>query len=352
MQFTVNQIAQMVSGAVEGDGDALISEFAKIEEGAPGALSFLANPKYTPYIYKTRATAVLVRRDFEPEEPIASTLIRVDDPYATVAHLLTLAQNMQAARRSGIEQPSFVDPSARLGKDVYVGAFAYVSANAEIGDSVEIYPQAFVGNDVVIGEGTTIYAGAKIYPGCRIGTRCVIHAGAVIGADGFGFAPDGKGGYEKIPQIGIVEIGDNVEIGANTTIDRATMGATRIHSGAKLDNLIQIGHNVEIGSNTVMAAQSGVAGSTKVGTGCMVGGQAGLAGHIHVGDGAQFAAQTGVHTDVDAGSRLIGSPAEELRPYGRQVTAIKHLPEMMRTLRRLEKEIEALKSRSNSTPSL
>jgi len=342
MQFTVNQIAQMVSGAVEGDGDALISEFAKIEEGAPGALSFLANPKYTPYIYKTRATAVLVRRDFEPEEPVTATLIRVDDPYATVAHLLTLAQSMLGSRRSGIEQPSFVDPSARVGKDTYIGAFAYISADAVVGDNAEIYPQTFIGQGAVIGDGTTIYAGAKIYPGCRIGRNCIIHAGAVIGADGFGFAPDGNGGYEKIPQIGIVEIGDNVEIGANTTIDRATMGATRIHAGTKLDNLIQIGHNVEIGSNTVMAAQSGVAGSTKVGSNCMVGGQAGLAGHIHVGDGAQFAAQTGVHTDVAAGSRLIGSPAEELRPYGRQVTAMKHLPDLLRTVRRLEKEIASM----------
>ncbi|MCM1029316.1 MAG: UDP-3-O-(3-hydroxymyristoyl)glucosamine N-acyltransferase [Pseudoflavonifractor sp.] len=348
MEFTVNQIAQLAGGTVEGNGEALISEFAKIEEGAPGALSFLANPKYTPYIYKTRSTAVLVRRDFEAEAPIEATLIRVDDPYTAVAHLLTIAQSMLAERRTGIEQPSFIDATATIGKDVYVGAFAYVGPGAVVADNVEIHPQAFVGANVTIGAGATLYPGAKVYPGCRIGAGCIIHAGAVIGADGFGFAPDGKGGYEKIPQIGIVEIGDDVEIGANTTIDRATMGATRIHAGAKLDNLIQIGHNVEIGSHTVMAAQSGVAGSTKVGDNCMVGGQAGLAGHIHVGDGAQFAAQTGVHTDVAAGQRLIGSPAEELRPYGRQVTALKHLPEMLRTLRKIEKQLAEQRSSQTS----
>ena len=339
MEFSADQIAQMVAGTVEGDGSVMISEFAKIEEGGQGSLTFLANPKYTPYLYTTGASAVLVSRSFEPEAPVKATLIRVDDPYATVAHLLTIAQSMQEARRTGIEQPSFVDPSASIGKDVYIGAFAYIGANAVIADGAEIYPQCYIGSKASVGSGTTIYAGAKIYPGCRIGSRCIIHSGAVIGADGFGFAPDGTGGYAKIPQIGIVEIADDVEIGANTTIDRATMGATRIHSGAKLDNLIQIGHNVEIGSHTVMAAQSGVAGSTKVGEGCMVGGQAGLAGHIHVGDGAQFAAQTGVHTNVAPGQRLIGSPAEELRPYGRLVAAMKHLPDLMRAVGRIEREL-------------
>ncbi len=343
MEFSAEQIAQMVDGTVEGDGTVLISEFAKIEEGAPGSLTFLANPKYTQYLYTTDASAVLVRRDFEAEAPVRATLIRVDDPYSTVAHLLTIAQSMLEGRKTGIEQPSYVDPTAEIGENVYIGAFAYVGAGAKIADGVEIYPQCFIGSKASVGSGSTIYAGAKVYPGCRIGERCIIHAGAVIGADGFGFAPDGTGGYAKIPQIGIVEIGDDVEIGANTTVDRATMGATRIHSGAKLDNLIQIGHNVEIGSNTVMAAQSGVAGSTKVGQGCMIGGQAGLAGHLHVGDGAQMAAQTGVHANVAAGQRLIGSPAEELRPYGRQVAAMKHLPDLMRTVSRMERELKKLK---------
>ncbi len=343
MEFSAEQIAQMVDGTVEGDGTVLISEFAKIEEGAPGSLTFLANPKYTQYLYTTDASAVLVRRDFEAEAPVRATLIRVDDPYSTVAHLLTIAQSMLEGRKTGIEQPSYVDPTAEIGENVYIGAFAYVGAGAKVADGVEIYPQCFIGSKASVGSGSTIYAGAKVYPGCRIGERCIIHAGAVIGADGFGFAPDGTGGYAKIPQIGIVEIGDDVEIGANTTVDRATMGATRIHSGAKLDNLIQIGHNVEIGSNTVMAAQSGVAGSTKVGQGCMIGGQAGLAGHLHVGDGAQMAAQTGVHANVAAGQRLIGSPAEELRPYGRQVAAMKHLPDLMRTVSRMERELKKLK---------
>lgn len=344
MEFSAEQIAQMVDGTVEGDGTVLISEFAKIEEGAPGSLSFLANPKYTSYIYTTDASAVLVRRDFEPEAPVKATLIRVDDPYATVAHLLTIAQSMLEARKTGIEQPSYIDPTAEIGENVYIGAFAYIGAGAKIADGVEIYPQSFIGAKATVGSDTTVYAGVKVYPGCRIGKRCILHSGSVIGADGFGFAPDGTGGYAKIPQIGIVEIGDDVEIGANTTVDRATMGATRIHSGAKLDNLIQIGHNVEIGSNTVMAAQSGVAGSTKVGQGCMIGGQAGLAGHLHVGDGAQMAAQTGVHTNVSAGQRLIGSPAEELRPYGRQVAAMKHLPDLMRSVTRMERELRKLKN--------
>lgn len=343
MEFSANQIAQLVSGAVEGDGNIMISEFAKIEEGAPGAISFLANPKYTPYIYTTKSSVVLVRRDFVPEAPVSATLIRVDDPYATVAHLLSIAQSLQAERRTGIEQPSFIHPDAKIGENVYVGAFAYIDKGAVIADDVQIYPQCYIGADVTIGADTTLYSGVKIYSGCRIGNRCILHSGSVIGADGFGFAPDGTGGYAKIPQIGVVEIADDVEIGANTTIDRATMGATRIHKGTKLDNLIQIGHNVEIGSNTVMAAQSGIAGSAKVGSGCMIGGQAGLAGHIHVGDGAQFAAQTGVHSNVSAGQRLIGSPAEELRPYGRQIASLKRLPDLLRTVSHLEREIERLK---------
>lgn len=345
MEFSAEQIAQMVAGTVEGDGNVMISEFAKIEEGGPGSLTFLANPKYTHHIYTTEASAVLVRRDFEPETPVKATLIRVDDPYSTVAHLLSIAQSMQEARRTGIEQPSFVDSSAEIGKDVYIGAFAYIGAGAKIADGTEIYPHCYIGPKATVGEGSTIYPGVKVYPGCRIGNRCIIHAGAVIGADGFGFAPDGSGGYAKIPQIGIVEIGDDVEIGANTTVDRATMGSTRIHNGAKLDNLIQIGHNVEIGSNTVMAAQSGVAGSTKVGIGCMIGGQVGLAGHIHIGDGAQFAAQAGVHTNIEAGKRMIGSPAEELRPYGRQVAALKHLPDVLRTVSRIERELSNIKNK-------
>lgn len=342
MEFSAQQIAQMVGGTIEGDGNVLINEFAKIEEGEPGALSFLANPKYTPYIYTTRSSAVLVRRDFEAEAPISATLIRVDDPYSTVAHLLTIAQSMLEKRRTGIEQPCFIDPTAEIGENVYIGAFAYIGAGARIASGAEIYPQVFIGARATVGADSTIYAGAKVYAGCKIGARCIIHSGAVIGADGFGFAPDGNGGYTKIPQIGIVEVADDVEIGANTTIDRATMGATRIHEGVKLDNLIQIGHNVEIGSHTVMAAQGGVAGSTKVGSKCMIGGQVGLAGHIHVGEGAELGAQAGVHSNIPAGARLIGSPAEELRAYGRQMAAMKHLPEMLRTVGRLERALKKL----------
>lgn len=340
MEFKANQIAALVGGTVEGDPEAAVSTFGKIEEAGPGAITFLANPKYTHHIYNTRASIVLVRRDFRPEQTVPATLIRVNDPYATLSDLLTIAADAMNPKPCGVEQPSHVAEGVQLPEDVYIGAFAYVGAGAKLGKGVKIYPQAYVGPGVTLGEGTIIYPGAKIYHGCKIGARCVIHAGAVIGADGFGFAPLPDGSYHKIPQIGIVEIEDDVEIGANTTVDRATMGCTRICKGAKLDNLIQAAHNTEIGCNTVMAAQVGVAGSTKIGAGCMVGGQVGFAGHITVGDGAQFAAQTGVPSSVEAGARLMGSPAMPAKEYLRMVVHEKSLADLYRRVAAMEKELK------------
>ena len=339
MEFTASQIAAIAQGTVEGDGDVTVSTFAKIEEGHPGAISFLANPKYQHFIYTTRSSIVLVSRDFVPERPIAATLIRVDDPYATVARLLTMVQQMMNPPKKGIEQPAFIHPTATVPDTAYVGAFAYIGAGAVIGEGAQIYPQAYVGDNVRIGDRTILYPGVKIYHSCAIGADCIIHSGAVIGADGFGFAPT-PAGYEKIPQTGNVVIEDNVEIGANTTIDRAMMGSTLISRGVKLDNLIQIAHNCRIGVDTVMAAQAGVAGSTKVGAKVMLGGQVGLAGHISVGDGAQLAAQSGVHKDVPAGARLFGTPAMDLTAYGKQSIYVKRLPKLEERLAALEKQIK------------
>ena len=343
MEFKASQIAAMVDGTVDGNPDSTVSTFAKIEEAGSDAITFLANPKYTHHIYDTHASVVLVRRDFEPEHPISATLIRVDDPYETLSRLLEVASDAMTPKPTGVEQPSYVAPGVEVPGDAYIGAFAYIGAGARLGKGVRIYPQAYVGPGVTIGEGTVVYPGAKIYHGCRIGARCIIHAGAVIGADGFGFAPTADGSYHKIPQIGIVVIEDDVEIGANTTVDRATMGATRICRGVKLDNLIQAAHNVEIGEHTVMAAQAGIAGSTKIGARCMVGGQVGFAGHITVGDQAGFAAQSGVAQSVAAGARMMGSPAIDAREYMRQTVYIKRIKELSDRLSALERAIKTEK---------
>jgi len=338
MEFSANQIAALANGTVEGDGEVKINTIAKIEEGHPGAISFLANPKYIPYIYTTGSSAVLVSNDFVAEKPIKSTLIRVQDPYATVAHLLTMVQQMTVPQPCGIESPSFIAEGVEVDQDSYIGAFAYVGKGTRLGKGVKIYPQAYVGDGCVVGDGTILYAGVKVYHGCKIGKNCIIHSGAVIGADGFGFAPTANG-YDKIPQIGNVEIADNVEIGANTTVDRAMMGSTRIEEGVKLDNLIQIAHNCRVGRHTVMASQAGVAGSTKVGEWCMIGGQVGLAGHIKVGDRVEIAAQSGMHKNVADGARLFGSPAMDLKAYGRQAISIKRLPELFRKVDEIEKKL-------------
>ena len=339
MEFSAQQIATLIGGTIEGNPQAVVSNFAKIEEASEGSITFLANPKYNHYLYTTHASIVLVARTLELEQPVSTTLIRVDDPYATLAQLLQFAQQAMAPQLQGVEQPSFVADDVELPADAYVGAFAYIGTGCRIGRGVKVYPQAYVGPGVTLGDNTVVYPGARIYHGCRIGARCIIHAGAVIGADGFGFAPTADGSYSKIPQIGIVEIHDDVEIGANTTIDRATMGATVIEQGAKLDNLIQAGHNVTVGRNTVMAAQVGIAGSTHIGANCMVGGQVGFAGHITVGDGSKFGAQSGVPNSVAANARVLGSPAVPERDFARQVVYTKRLADLFARVAAIEKVI-------------
>ena len=338
MEITAQQLASMVQGTVEGDSSIIINNYAKIEEATPGCLTFLANPKYTHFIYTTRASAVLVRKDFRPEKPLTTTLIRVDDPYATLAHLLNFMNSQMAPELRGVEQPSHIDATVTVPDDAYVGAFAYVGKGVTLGRNVKIYPRVYVGDDVIL------YPGVTVYHGCRIGNRCIVQAGAVIGSDGFGFAPKEDGTYEKISQVGIVILEDDVEIGANTTIDRATMGATVVHKGVKLDNLIQVAHNVEIGENTVMAAQVGIAGSTKIGKHNMIGGQVGFAGHITVGDYNGIGAQAGVPNSVGDRQRLLGAPAINALEFARQNVYFKRLPEMAADIKKLKKAVEQLKS--------
>lgn len=335
MQLTASQIAALCGGKVEGDGDVLISSFAKIEEGHTGAISFLANPKYAHYIYDTKSSAILVNDSFEPERPVASTLIRVEDPYATVAQLLGMVAKMMEINKTGIEQPCHIADDVNVPEDAYIGAFAYIAKGVKLGKGVKIYPQAYIGDNVTIGDNAVIYSGVKIYQNCVIGDRCILHSGAVIGADGFGFAPV-DGHYNKIPQIGNVVLENDVEIGANTTVDRATMGSTRVKQGVKLDNLIQVAHNCVIGENTVMAAQSGIAGSTKIGSHCMIGGQVGFAGHIEVGDNVQIGAQTGIPSNVKTGSRLMGTPAVDASKFARQVVLLKNLQSLYDRVKNLE----------------
>ncbi|MDO4319671.1 MAG: UDP-3-O-(3-hydroxymyristoyl)glucosamine N-acyltransferase [Bacteroidales bacterium] len=339
MEFKAGQIAAMIGGTVDGDPEIAVSTFAKIEEAGAGAITFLANPKYTHHIYTTGASIVLVRRDFVAEQPVGATLIRVDDPYETLSRLLEFASRAMTPQPIGIEQPCHIADGVAVGDDCYVGAFAYIGRGAVIGSGVKIYPQAYIGDGVSVGDGSIIYPGAKIYHSCKIGKRCIIHAGAVIGADGFGFAPTADGSYHKIPQIGIVEIADDVEIGANTTVDRATMGATRIERGAKLDNLIQAAHNTEIGHDTVIAAQAGIAGSTKIGSNCMIGGQTGFAGHICIGDRVQIGAQSGIPGNVADDSILMGYPAVPARDFMRQAAYMKRLGELFNRVKELERSI-------------
>ena len=341
MEFSAKEIAQFLGGKVIGDENVKVSNLSKIEEGKAGTLTFLANPKYTPHIYTTQASIVLVNKGFTPEGEIKATLIEVEDAYACLAMLLNMV-NAARPEKKGIEEGSLVAASATLSDSIYIGAFAYIGEHAVLGEGCKIYPQAYIGDNVKIGNNTTIYPGVKIYHDCVIGNNCIIHAGAVIGADGFGFAPhDGK--YVKIAQIGNVVIEDNVEIGANTTIDRATMGSTVIHEGVKLDNLIQVGHNVEIGESTVMAAQCGIAGSTKIGSHCMMGGQVGVAGHITVGDHVNVGAQTGIPNHIDPNSTLLGTPAMPAREFARVSVLMRKLPELSQTIRELQKEIKSLK---------
>jgi len=342
MEFTAKQIAGMIGGRVDGDENAIINSFAKIEEGKPGAISFLSNPKYTHYLYETQSSVVLINEDVELEKPVSATLIRVKNAYECVAKLLQLYESMKP-RKSGIEPQAYISEKATVGKDCYIGAFAYIGDGAVIGDGTQIYPHTVICEDVKIGEKSTIYPNVTIYQGCQLGKNVTIHAGSVIGADGFGFAPNADG-YDKIPQIGIVVIEDDVEIGANTCVDRSTMGQTIIHKGVKLDNLIQVAHNCEIGENTVMSAQVGMAGSTKIGSWCMVGGQAGFSGHIQVADKTFVGAQCGVISDTKGdGEKLIGSPAMDTKVFFKAKALYAKLPEMYRQIAALQREIENLK---------
>ena len=341
MEFTAKQIADLIGGRVEGNENAAIHTFAKIEEGKQGAISFLSNPKYTHFIYETESTVVLVNDDLELEHAVKPTLIRVKNAYEAVAKLLQLYASMQP-KKTGIDPLAFVSPKATVGKDVYVGPFACIGDGAVVGDGAQIMPHAVIGDGVKMGNGCLIYPNVTIYQGCQLGNNVTIHAGSVIGADGFGFAPNVEG-YDKIPQIGIVVIEDNVEIGANTCVDRSTMGQTIIHKGVKLDNLIQVAHNCEIGENTVMSAQVGIAGSTKVGSWCMFGGQVGLAGHITIGDHVNLGAQSGVPGSLKPNQTLIGTPPMEPTPYFKSQAVFRRLPEMYKELNALRKEIEELK---------
>lgn len=345
MEFSAKQIAEYIQGVIIGDEEATVHTFAKIEEGIPGALSFLSNPKYTHYIYDTKSSIVLVNKDFQPERDIQATLIKVDNAYESLAKLMTLYE-MSKPKKSGIDPLASVAASAKIGKNVYIGAFACIEEGAEIGDNAYIHPHVTVGCNAKVGENTNLYPQVTIYHDCRVGNQCIIHAGAVIGADGFGFAPSAEG-YEKIPQIGIAIIEDNVEIGANTCIDRSTMGATIVHKGVKLDNLIQVAHNVEVGSHTVMASQVGIAGSTKIGEWCMFGGQVGVAGHIQIGDHVNVGAQSGIPGNTKSGSSLMGYPAIEPKQFARSSAVFKKLPDMYSELGRLQREIEELKKQLN-----
>ena len=341
MEFKASDIAMILKGTIEGDGEVMLHNISKIDQGVPGTLTFLSNPAYTKYIYNTLASAVIVSRDFIPEGILDCTLIRVDDPYSALAELLNMYQQFKPVKK-GIEQPSFVSVSAKMGTDIYLGAFAYVSDNAVIGNNVKIYPQVYIGDNVVVGDNTLLYAGVKIYADCKIGADCIIHSGAVIGADGFGFAPSAEGPFTKIAQVGNVIVEDFVEIGANTAIDRATMGSTIVRRGVKLDNLIQIAHNADIGENTVIAGQSGVAGSAKVGRNCMIGAQVGVSGHIALGDNVKIGGQAGVMTNIPDNSTMIGSPVQDHKDFMRCMAIFRRLPQMSGDISDLKKFVKKM----------
>ncbi|HEY4788123.1 MAG TPA: UDP-3-O-(3-hydroxymyristoyl)glucosamine N-acyltransferase [Bacteroidales bacterium] len=341
MEFTAQTIAGFLQGKVEGNPEAKVTDVSKIEEGKPGTLSFLANPKYEKYLYTTDASIVIVNNSLTLAQPVKATLIRVPDSYQAFASLLELYNSM-IPNKTGIEQPSSIAASAKVGENVYIGAFTYISDNVQLSNNVKVYPQCYIGDNVVIGENTIIYPGVKIYHNCKIGANCIIHGGSVIGADGFGFAPQSEdNNYKKIPQIGNVVIEDHVEIGSNTTVDRATMGSTILRKGVKLDNLIQIAHNVEVGENTVMAAQTGVAGSTKVGRDCMFGGQVGIANHVTIANGVKLGAKTGVNSSIKKENEvMIGSPVQPFSEYMKCFVIFRHLPDLKHDLDDIKRKLE------------
>ncbi|MBL0054854.1 MAG: UDP-3-O-(3-hydroxymyristoyl)glucosamine N-acyltransferase [Chitinophagaceae bacterium] len=337
MEFTAAQIALMISGQVEGDPNTAVSSFGKIEEAQPGQLSFLANPKYEEYLYRTGASIIIINESLELKEPVKATLIKVQDAYTAFATLLDKYQQIQRQQLKGIQQPVYIDATAKTGENVFIGAFAYLGKNVVVADGSKIFPHVFLGENVQVGENCIIHPGVKIYHDCIIGSNVTIHAGTVIGSDGFGFAPQPDGTFRKVPQIGNVVIEDHVEVGANATIDRATIGSTLIRSGAKLDNLVQIAHNVEVGNNTVIAALAGVSGSSKIGNGVMIGGQAGIAGHLQIADGCKINAQSGLGKSLKTpGTSVTGSPAYDYSSAIRSQATARNLPQLEKRVMELE----------------
>jgi UDP-3-O-[3-hydroxymyristoyl] glucosamine N-acyltransferase len=340
MEFSAKQIAEILNGKLEGNPDVKVSSISKIEEGKAGSLSFLANPKYTEFIYSTEASVVLVNDSFSPEKEIKATLIKVKDAYQAFAVLLDF-YNQNKSNKSGISPTAVIEQNAVIGENLYIGANVYIGFNSKIGKNSKIYPNVYIADHVEIGEDTTIFSGVNIYTDCKIGNACTLHSGVVIGCDGFGFAPVNNETFKKIPQIGNVIIEDHVEIGANTTIDRATIGSTTIRKGVKLDNLIQVAHNVEIGENTVIASQTGISGSTKIGKNCMIGGQVGFAGHLHIGDNVKIGAQSGVSKNLETGSVMQGTPAIPYRSFYRNVALLQELPKMFKKLTEVENSLKS-----------
>jgi len=344
MQFTAKQIAELINGKIEGDPDVAVSSFGKLEEATEGQLAFLANPKYEDFLYTTNASIIIINDSLEVEKKLKATLIRVPDAYSSFAVILTTYSEMAKANLTGIQEPSYISKSAKIGENVFIGAFAYLGNDVILGDNVKIYPQVFLGDHVTVGDNSVLYPGVKIHHHCVIGKSVCIHAGCVIGGDGFGYAPQTDGSFKKIPQIGNVVVENNVEIGANTTIDRSTIGSTIIKCGAKLDNLIQVAHNVEIGMNTVIAAQSGISGSTKIGKNVMIGGQAGVVGHIQIADGSKINAQSGVAKSIKTPNTAVtGSPAYDYGQAIRSQILSRNLPEIEKRIQNLEQIIEQLK---------
>lgn len=343
MIFTASQIAQLINGKVEGDASVSVFSFGKIEEAQKGQLAFLANPKYEEHLYTTNASIIIINENFELKQPVKGTLIRVTDAYSAFAALLTKYQEIITQQLSGIQQPVYLAKTASYGANVFIGAFAYLGEKVKIGDNTKIFPNVYLGDNVIIGDNTILHPGVKIYHDCTVGSHVIIHAGTVIGSDGFGFAPQNDGSFKKVPQIGNVVIEDNVEIGANTTIDRATIGSTIIKSGAKLDNLIQIAHNVEIGNSTVIAAQAGISGSVKVGKNVMIGGQAGIAGHLQLADGSKINAQAGLGKSLKTPNTAVtGSPAYNYHQAIRSQAIARNLPELEKRLKELEELVKQL----------
>lgn len=339
MKFTATQIAGILEGEVEGNPQIAVHKLSKIEEGEKGSLTFLANPKYTSFIYSTKASITIVNKDFIPEQDLSTTLIKVEDAYKSFSKLLEY-YNQVKNNKVGIETPAFVSESVVYGDGFYLGAFSYLGDNVEIGKNVKIYPNVYIGDNVTIGDNVMVFAGSKIYSESIVGNNCVIHSGAIIGADGFGFTPNEKGEYSKVPQTGNVILEDNVDVGAGTTIDRATLGSTVLRKGVKLDNQIQIAHNVEIGEHTAIAAQTGIAGSTKIGKHCLIGGQVGIVGHITIGDRVRIQAQSGIGRNVKDDEVLQGSPALNYGDYNKSYVHFKNLPKLVNTITNLEKKVE------------